>query len=1023
MSNGRGYIRANSKCALCGLSTGLKARCADTNCRARGERRLGYALHISCARQAGYEVQHEDDHDPPFYGTYTNDKYFLPYSFLTIFPTRQTVHCYFHGGCEYNLRARLEDLIEIEKRRAGKRLARADAPMSFADASRLLNHAIVVMGILGWAWRWAEHWVEHGSNWEPLLEPGEMEEMMTKKQLKIVDSTPESRADDARKCRLEAFGAALRNRAYDTEAGFDHNSLKQALTAVLSTKSLVGPLRDVEIEFFTDWLSRAYRSKSKVMGLGEDKIKVASDGCCVHTLDKSPKYELGNRPLPGKAPLEPHEVFEPKVDEPDDFLLPEILSDGTKSTFPPNSLTFVPKKVINYKDSTNSDDEETESGEFQNMAPPQQSIDATRSSHKKKLPKTPKETPIAMTGTSRSLTDSVLAVAPSAVKKRRHDRSSTSKEWFLLEDNLPLRKSVPTAKRRKTSVGYPGLETRIEYAYLVAQVSEDSVLRRLGRRGRPPKWLDFETYIVVNGKHFRSDTTQDGGDRKMTKEELAGASEVLEQEIPIGPEMQETSSLLEQSNGEQHVTEGTGAGGANLPIEGELPPAHCDIENVMGKLSPSHGKDRTETMGTDEQMIVQPSPNDANFEPPKENIEKDTPSQSMGNGRKEAVDSERKIHEEGMRKVQDKQWLQNEPRLQESTSEDPGKLALEVKELPMEAEEAIQPKLEETEVKEMDGKEPAVDEAEVKYSETSGVDIKPEPNVEGSERKETENGKLEEEAASESTETKRKGQEMEESGKAVLHNIKEENVPTPIERPKDEALESSGTQAGSGKVSGRSIEMTESEQSTEVPELKVASRERLDTTGTTVDAQCEDSKPSEPEDKSESVKTEVEDANKPAGINELEDQRRDLDDIARGSYDRPIRRQGKSYSSDAKTRKRKLSESSAAQKDFESTTKIEEANDTTLVNVESSSANISERPRRKPMDGLDTASTGLSKTSDDGLRRSGRHSLARAMSLKEPNDSFGEDESSSEEEATKNSRSRRSPSKQTKGLPLKKRRR
>ncbi len=70
MSNGMGYIRAKNKCILCGLQTGLKAKCADANCRARGEKRNPYWMHVTCGRQAGYEVQHEDDHDPPFYGEF-----------------------------------------------------------------------------------------------------------------------------------------------------------------------------------------------------------------------------------------------------------------------------------------------------------------------------------------------------------------------------------------------------------------------------------------------------------------------------------------------------------------------------------------------------------------------------------------------------------------------------------------------------------------------------------------------------------------------------------------------------------------------------------------------------------------------------------------------------------------------------------------------------------------------------------------------------------------------------------------
>lgn len=203
--------------------------------------------------------------------------------------------------------------------------------MTFADASRLLNASILCMRILGWAWRWAEWWVEYGSNWEPLLEPGQNEKKMTKEELKIVDSTPESRREDARRCRLAPLGAALRNRSYDVHpdeesvglefnGGFDHNSLGRALRAILHTPSLVGPLKEFEIEFFAEWLGRAYRSKSRLLGFGDDKIEVGNHGeFCLHSIDKSPKHELGRRPLPGKQELPEGQVFEDPVEEVDDF--------------------------------------------------------------------------------------------------------------------------------------------------------------------------------------------------------------------------------------------------------------------------------------------------------------------------------------------------------------------------------------------------------------------------------------------------------------------------------------------------------------------------------------------------------------------------------------------------------------------------------------------------------------------------------------------------------------------------------
>jgi hypothetical protein len=242
------------------------------------------------------------------------------------------VKCYRHGGNEFNLRARLEDLLELEKKRTGKRFARSDTPMKFAEASRLLNASILVVRILGCAWRWAEWWVDYNSTWEPLLEPDEREEDMTAEQLRIVKSTRESRCDDARKCRLAALGAALRSRKYDTEDGFDRNALSRALRAVLRTKSLVGPLNKSEIDFFVDWLGRAYRSKSHLLGLGEDSILVARKGCCLHIQDQSPKFELGLRSVPGTQEPNASQAFEIDTNDIDDFLQTEVVTDEVRIT-------------------------------------------------------------------------------------------------------------------------------------------------------------------------------------------------------------------------------------------------------------------------------------------------------------------------------------------------------------------------------------------------------------------------------------------------------------------------------------------------------------------------------------------------------------------------------------------------------------------------------------------------------------------------------------------------------------------
>lgn len=128
-------------------------------------------------------------------------------------------------------------------------------------------------------------WVESGDNWEPLIRDDQNEEEMTDKELKKVESTPESRCKDARRCRLAALGATLRNRDYDKNEEDDQEPLERALMAVMSTPSLVGPLKPKEKEFYVTWFSLAYRSGSPRLGFGENKTPVVSESFCVHQAD------------------------------------------------------------------------------------------------------------------------------------------------------------------------------------------------------------------------------------------------------------------------------------------------------------------------------------------------------------------------------------------------------------------------------------------------------------------------------------------------------------------------------------------------------------------------------------------------------------------------------------------------------------------------------------------------------------------------------------------------------------------
>ena len=292
MANGTSHIGSKYHCDLCGRKDGVKFSCTMKECHKSNGAMVPYRFHLSCGRQAGLDIHDADNDTQGFY-----------------------IKCFHHVRCSEVVRARMEDMLEIEKRRCGKMLEKAEMPMPFRDAAQLMHWSVTILANFGWAWRWADWWVERGDNWEPLLEPGQKEEKMTKEQLKIVDSTPQSRCTDARKCRLAAFGAALRNRDYDKEEGDDNVALDKALRAILDTPSLVGPLLPHEKDFYAEWLGRAYRSKSPLLGFGDDKIPVDEE-FCTHIEDKSPKYMLGSRPLPGKPLPAGGEGFT----EVDDFL-------------------------------------------------------------------------------------------------------------------------------------------------------------------------------------------------------------------------------------------------------------------------------------------------------------------------------------------------------------------------------------------------------------------------------------------------------------------------------------------------------------------------------------------------------------------------------------------------------------------------------------------------------------------------------------------------------------------------------
>ena len=273
--NGMKLKGSTRTCHLCGRSGGLTKKCA-------GCRKTGCYFHPTCARQAGFTVKP-----------------------IVEFGKSYMVGCIEHSETVHSLRARIENLVVEETYRL-KTVENPDDPsMTYTDAAQLLSWSVQIMRTLGWAWRWEEWWVEKNYRWECYLpylneDAGETPDDYTDEEKRVFHSTEASRRADSRDCRLVDFSAALRNRNYDTPGGYDNDSLCRALKAILDKKSIVGPLKDFEKQILMEWLPRAYRSESKNLGFGENKMEIGDAEFCYFGGERCPKFELGDRPLPGK---------------------------------------------------------------------------------------------------------------------------------------------------------------------------------------------------------------------------------------------------------------------------------------------------------------------------------------------------------------------------------------------------------------------------------------------------------------------------------------------------------------------------------------------------------------------------------------------------------------------------------------------------------------------------------------------------------------------------------------------------
>ena len=152
MSHGNGFVFEKQECILCGHTSGAKVPCTKCTGNDTVKKCTGGRMHVTCARAAGFEVKHADadtvkhadaDTDGDVTGFY--------------------IRCFHHSENATNLRARLEDLLEVEIDRSSsksgpKKFDKGFAPMTWDHAASLFHSAVNVLRVMGWAWRWAEWW-------------------------------------------------------------------------------------------------------------------------------------------------------------------------------------------------------------------------------------------------------------------------------------------------------------------------------------------------------------------------------------------------------------------------------------------------------------------------------------------------------------------------------------------------------------------------------------------------------------------------------------------------------------------------------------------------------------------------------------------------------------------------------------------------------------------------------------------------------------------------------------------------
>jgi hypothetical protein len=86
LANGRNFILDKYPCYLCGQRGGLKVKCSsDGCCLSNGDSKQHTVMHVTCARQAGFEVVVDDSKDTILFHSKSLFLYFLQHLITNAF--------------------------------------------------------------------------------------------------------------------------------------------------------------------------------------------------------------------------------------------------------------------------------------------------------------------------------------------------------------------------------------------------------------------------------------------------------------------------------------------------------------------------------------------------------------------------------------------------------------------------------------------------------------------------------------------------------------------------------------------------------------------------------------------------------------------------------------------------------------------------------------------------------------------------------------------------------------------------